>query len=138
MTLAEFQPHVENALVAIEWTIARSRWRTGLLGEREALLKALPLAGSYGVEREPLEARLAQIEVELTGDVTADQVPQLPLRSIPMDMIAAAVVRRILRLPREFPILSISKLPSREVLLDTLEAIAMRWQTTNGEIPVEV
>jgi hypothetical protein len=37
--------------------------------------KALPLAGQYGVEREPLEARLAQIETELAGDVSADRVP---------------------------------------------------------------
>jgi hypothetical protein len=62
---------------------------------------------SYGVEREPLEARLAQIDRELAGDVTADRVPQHPIRSVPMDLITAAVVRRILKLPQEFPVLSI-------------------------------
>jgi hypothetical protein len=103
MTLAEFQPYVEQAVTACEWAIARARWRQGLLDEREALGKAYLLAGQYGIEPEPIEARLQQIYTELEGDVTADCVPQHPLRSIPMDLITAAVVRRCLRLPQNFP-----------------------------------
>lgn len=137
MTLAEFQPYVEQALVSLEWAVARTRWRHGLLDERDAITRALPLAGSYGVEREPLEARWAQINTELQQDVTADRVSQSPLRSVPMDMIAAAVVRRILRVPPEFPVLSIRELPKQADIDDAVRAIAMRWQTPNGQSATE-
>lgn len=135
MTLAELQPHVEQALVAIEWETARSRWRRGLLDECLAIQQSIPLAGQFGIERAPLEARLGQIETDLAGDVTADQVPQHPLRSVPMDLIAAAVARRILKLPPEFPILSLRDRPSDAAIGEALMAIAMRWQTTAGELP---
>lgn len=133
MTIAEFQPHVERALTALEWATARARWRRGLLEQREAIAKALQLAGNYGIEREPLEARLAQIDHELTQDVTADQVPVSPLRSVPLDLITAAVVRRVLRLPPEFPILSLKTVPSDEQMIEAVSAIASRWQTPNGQ-----
>lgn len=136
MTLAEFEPYVERAVTALEWTTARARWRQGLLVEREAIDKAIPLAGSYGVEREPLEARLRQIDQDLTGDVTADQVPLLPLRSVPMDLITTAVVRRLLRLPPEFPVLSIKTLPSDDQIAEAVAAIASRWHTPNRSIAV--
>lgn len=137
MTLAEFQPHVEQALIALEWETARARWRQGLLDERAAIEKHLSLAGQYGIEAAPLEARLAQIDHELAGDVPADHVSQFPLRSVPMDLVATAVARRILRLPAEFPILSIRTLPSDDDIRHALEGIAMRWRTPNGQMPVE-
>ena len=55
MTLAELQPFVERALVAVEWDTAQSRRAHALTEEREAIARALPLAGRYGVERAPLE-----------------------------------------------------------------------------------
>src|SRR4051812_45338624 len=124
MTLAEFQTHVERAVTAHEWATARVRWRQGLLNELEALQKAVALLAErveyqdsleplpdgvqfrdqvYRSDLEPYYARLRQIAEELERDVTPDCVPLHPLRSVPMDMIAAAVVRRILRLPAEFP-----------------------------------
>ncbi len=138
MTLAEFQPYVEAALSAHEWATARARWRAGLLDERIAIETALPLAGSYGIEEEPLQARLAQIERDLAGDVTADQVPQHPLRSVPMDLIAVAVIRRILRVPSTIPVLSIKTLPTQDELRDALASIAGRWQHPNGAQPDEL
>lgn len=137
MTLAEFQPYVERAVTALEWETARARWKQGLLDEREAIEHTIPLVGLYGIEREPLEARLAQIEQELAGDVTADRVPVLPLRSVPMDLIAAAVVRRILRIPVAIPVLSIKALPSECDIDDAVRAIAQRWQHPMGEVAAE-
>lgn len=133
MTLAEFQPYVEQAIISLEWETARARWRQELLGQREALGNALLLAGQYGVERQPIEDRLQQIYQELDGDVTADMVPVHPIRSVPMDLITAAVIRRILRLPPEFPILSIKAVPSATDILEAVRAIASRWQTPNGQ-----
>ncbi len=135
MTLAEFQPHVEQAVTALEWATARARWRQALVEEREAIEKALPLAGQYGVEAEPLEARLGQIAVEFTLDVTADQVPQHPIRSVPMDLITAAVIRNLLRLPAAFPVLSLKALPNEAVLRDAVAAIAQRWYSPLGAVP---
>jgi hypothetical protein len=137
MTLAEFQPHVEQGIINIEWETARARWRAGLLVEREALGKALLLAGQYGVDRQPIEDRLQQIYVELEGDVTADRISVHPIRSVPMDLIAAAVVRRIYKIPNDFPILSVKELPSHEAIADALRAIAMRWSTPNGQAQVD-
>jgi len=134
MTLAEFQPHVEQALVALEWEIARKRWRQGLIDQQDAIMKAVPLAGTYGIELEPLKMRLMQIKLELDAcDVTADQVSRSPLRSVPMDMIAAAVIRRILHLPAEFPIISIKTLPSEADIAQALQSIAMKWSSANGQ-----
>lgn len=132
MTLADFQPHVERAVTALEWATARARWRAGLLDERVAIVQATALAGQYGVEREPLDARLAQIDQELTQDVTADRVPVHPIRSVPMDLITAEVVRRLFGLPQPFPILSIKTLPSQPQIAEAVAAIASRWQTPNG------
>lgn len=137
MTLAEFQPYVEQAIINLEWETARSRWRAGLLVEREALGKALELTALLGMDRQPIEDRLQQIYSELEGDVTADRVPVHPIRSVPMDLIAVAVIRRILLLPQEFPILSIRTLPSERDVYEAVIAIANRWQTPNGQIPVE-
>ncbi len=137
MTLAEFQPHVEQAVTALEWTTARARWRQALMAEREAIEKALPLAGQYGVEREPLESRLGLIAIELNLDVTADQVPQHPIRSVPMDLITAAVIRNLLRLPAAFPVLSIKAVPDEAVLLDAVSAIALRWYSPFGAVTEE-
>jgi hypothetical protein len=153
MTLAEFQPYVEQAVTAYEWVSARARWHQGLLNEREALEKALTTLSERAANQrlleplmegvqfsdpvdeddlEPYRARLQQIADELKGDVTPDRVPQLPLRSIPMDLITAAVIRRCLRLPAEFPVLSIKTLPTPEAIADAVAAIAMKWQTPNG------
>jgi hypothetical protein len=132
MTLADFQPYVEDALIALEWATARARWRQALHDEEEAIRKALLLAGQYGVEPEPLEDRLRLIALAQDEDVTADCVPQHPVRSIPIDMITAAVIRRILKLPPEFPVLSIKVLPAPEAIADALQAIAMRWSSPNG------
>lgn len=133
MTLAEFQPHVERAVTAIEWSIARSRRSRALSEERDAIEKALPLAAQYGIEREPLEARLDQIAQEMRMDVTADYVTVLPLRSVPMDMIAVAVARRVLKLPPEFPILSVKMLPNQEAIESAVMDLALRWQTPNAQ-----
>ncbi len=135
MTLAELQPIVDAALTSLEWETARARWRDGLRDEAEALTKALPLAGSYGVEAAPLEARLSQIALEAGGDVTADRVPLHPLRSVPMDMITSAVVRRILRVPAAFPIVSIKAEPDAAVIQQALASVARHWQTPNGSVP---
>lgn len=137
MTLAEFQPYVETALAALEWETARARWRQGLIEESEAITKALPLAGSYGVEAAPLEARLAQITQELTGDVTADRVPQHPVRSVPMDLITEAVVRRLVRVPASFPVLSIKTAPALDDVRRAIADVAQRWQHPNGAIAEE-
>lgn len=134
MTLAELQPYVEDALSAVEWNAARLRWASALDDEEAAIRKAVPLAGQYGVELEPLEARLEQIAIERQGDVTADRVPQSPLRSVPMDLVTTAVVRRLLRLPAEFPVLSIKSLPEPQDLAEAVAAIAARWQTPNGQL----
>ncbi len=134
MTLAELQPIVDAALTALEWDTARARWREGLREEAEAIAKALPLAGSYGVEAEPLEARLKQIALEAEGDVTADRVPLHPLRSVPMDMITSAVVRRILRVPSAFPIVSIKAAPDAADIQQALTGISRHWQTPNGSV----
>lgn len=153
MTLSEFQPYVEAAVTTYEWASARARWHHGLLNEREAIKKALALLSERAANQrlleplpegvqfsdvvddadlEPYHARLKQIAEELERDVTPDRVPQLPLRSIPMDLITAAVVRRCLRLPAEFPVLSIKALPTPEAIADAVAAIAMKWQTPNG------
>jgi len=137
VTLADLQPYVDRAVTALEWNLARARRRQGLTDEIAAIQKALPLAGSYGVEREPLEARLAQIAHELDADVTEDQVSPSPLRSVPMDLVTAAVVRRILRLPAAFPILSVKTLPAVTDIEDAVRTIAMRWRTPHGELTVE-
>ena len=137
MTLAEFQPFVERALTALEWSLARARWRQGLLDQREALGKALLLAGQYGVERQPIDDRLQQISHELDSDVTADCVPKHPVRSVPMDLITAAVVRRIFRIPSDFPILSLNKLPDEQDVSDAVRAIAQRWSTPTRQAPVD-
>lgn len=137
MTLAELQPYVERAVTALEWSIARARWRRGLDEQFEAITNALPLAGSYGVEREPLEARLRQIGIERTQDVTADQVSEHPVRSVPMDVITVAVVRRILRIPVEFPVLSIKALPHLNEIADAVTALAARWSSPHGARPVD-
>lgn len=134
MTIADFQPHIEAAIVALEWAQARAAWLRGLFGEQEALEKALTLAGQYGVEEAPLQARLDQIVVEFQGDVTPDRVSQHPMRSVPMDLIATAVIRRILRLPDGFPVLSIKVLPSDEQIADAVEAIAQRWSSPLGPV----
>lgn len=132
MTLSEFQPYVEAAIGAVEWNAARLRRAAALRAERAAIRNALKLAGQYGVEAEPLEARLAQIELERDQDVTADMVPQHPIRSVPMDMIAAAVVRRLLGLPAEFPVLSIKALPDQQSIAQAVTEIAQRWSSPNG------
>lgn len=98
MTLAEFQPHVEAAVSAVEWACARQRY-----GER----------------------------------VTADMVPQSPLRSVPMDLITEAVVRRALRLPQGVPILRIKAQPDQAVIFDVVMALALKWRTPNGQTTVE-
>lgn len=98
MTLAELQPHVEAAVVAVEWATARSR---------------------YG------------------DDVTADRVPQSPLRSVPMDLITEAVARRALKLPPDVPILRIKAQPDQDVIFDVVMALASRWKTANGQTAVE-
>jgi len=132
LTLAEFQPYVEQAIVALEWNLARARRVQRLTDERESIARALPLAEMVGLERAPMEARLDQIEVELTQDVTPDWVSVHPLRSVPMDMIATAVVRRLLRVPPEFPILSIKALPPQDAVDEVVMALALKWQTPNG------
>jgi hypothetical protein len=137
MTLAEFQPHVEKAVTALEWTIARARRTLALAEEAEAIMKALPLAGSYGVERAPLEGRLEQIACEIGQGVTADMVSQHPVRSIPMDVITAAVVRRTLHIPADFPVLSVKTIPSPEAIADAVMAIAARWHSPQGPIAVD-
>jgi hypothetical protein len=137
MTLAEFQPHVEKAVAAMEWNTARSRRLRSLAAEQDALWKALENAGQYGVEEAPLKARLDQIPFEMARDIDAGEVPVSPLRSVPMDMIAEAAVRRLLNLPSAFPILSIKVLPSPEMIEEAVTAIASRWKTPNGQIPVE-
>lgn len=138
MTLAELQPQVEAAIEAFEWEIASVRWRRGLIEEREAIEKAIPLAGQFGVEEAPLRARLGQIVAEMRTNVTADRVSLHPLRSVPMDLITAAVVRRILRLPADFPILSVKAPPTRKQLHDAVREIANRWQTPMGSIADEI
>jgi hypothetical protein len=124
VTIVEFQSRVDAAITVYEWEVARVRWRQGLLEERAAIEKALPLAGTFGIEAEPLEARLGQIAVELTGDVTADRVPQHPVRSVPLDMIATAVIRRILRVPADYPFLTLSGIKTVPTDTEVAEAVA--------------
>jgi hypothetical protein len=138
MTLAELEPSVEAAIVSLEWELARARWRQGLQDERDAIEKAIPLAGTYGIEEEPLRDRLEQIAAESQGDVTADRVSVIPLRSVPMDLITAAVVRRILRIPAEIPVLSIKAMPSPTQIADAVEAIAARWSMPLGPVQEQI
>jgi hypothetical protein len=84
------------------------------------------------IDRDECIARLAQLDLELKREVNAGEVPALPLRSVPMDLITTAVIRRCLRLPAEFPVLSIKTLPTPEAIADAVAAIAMKWQTPNG------
>lgn len=135
MTLLELQPHVEAALVALEWDLARARWRQGLINERSAISRALKLAGQYGIEEGPLLERLAQIDEERKGDVTADRVSVHPLRSVPMDVIAAAVVRRVIGIPPDIPVMSVKVPPSPDLIADAIAAIAQKWQHVNGPAP---
>ena len=138
VTLEELQPYVEAAITAVEWDIARARRQAGLLAEQETITQSLPLAGRYGIEEEPLRARLLQIEVERTQDITADCVPVAPVRSFPMDLITAAVVRRILRLPIGFPVISIKTMPNPDAIKTAVIAIMDRWQNANGQLPDDV
>lgn len=137
MTLDELQPAVEATLTALEWATARARWRARLTEERAAIRRALETAEDVGVDPGPLASRLVHIDVELAGDVTADQVSVSPLRSVPMDLITAAVARRILRLPPDFPILSLKLAPTADQIREALSAIYVRWQTPNGQTPAE-
>lgn len=66
-------------------------------------------------------------------DVTADMVPLSPLRSIPIDMIATAVVRRLLKVQSDFPILSIKVIPKQQDVVEAVAALASRWQTPQGQ-----
>lgn len=155
MTLADFQPYVERAVTAHEWATARVRWRQGLLNECEALHKAVAVLAErvayqdsldplpdgvrfsdpvYKDDLEPYRERLRQIGEELERDVTPDCVPLHPIRSIPMDLITAAVVRRLLRLPAEFPVLSIKALPAEQDIADAVQAIASKWQHPNSAV----
>jgi hypothetical protein len=133
MTLAEFQPHVERAVAAVERSHACSRRLRALQEERAAIEKSLRLAGLYGIEAAPLERRLAAIRQEMTQDITDDQVSVLPLRSVPMDMIAEAVVRRILKVPLDITILGLNVMPSPAAIEEAVQAIASRWKTPNGQ-----
>jgi hypothetical protein len=135
--LAVFQSQVDAALTAYEWATARARWRAELESQQQSLQAALLMAGMYGIEREPLEARLLQIADELQGDVTADQVSVHPLRSVPMDLITDAVVRRLLRIPAGIPVLSVKVAPNPQDVLDAIAVIAQRWSTPNGAQPEE-
>lgn len=136
MTLAEFQPQVEAAIVAHEWATARARWRAGLEVEAIAINRALKMVGA-DLDPEPLRARLVAIERELTQDVTADCVPVHPVRSVPIDIIATAVIRRILRIPASIPVLGIKTIPPDEDVRQAVADIAARWQTPNGSQPDE-
>ena len=136
MTLAEFQPHVEAAVTEYEWERARIRWKIALMEEAAALYEAIASQTqrtaedtSFSFDREPYDARLEQILVELRGDVTPDRVSPLTLREVPMDMITAAVIRIILRLPPEFPVLSIKVVPPESVILETVADIAQKWSS---------
>ena len=136
MTLAEFQPHVEAAVTAYEWATARERWRAGLKDEAMAIQQAIASQleraledDDFEFDREPYDARLNQILTELQSDVTPDRVVTLPLREVPMDMITAAVIRRILRLPPEFPVLSIKTVPNELLIYETIADIAQKWSS---------
>jgi hypothetical protein len=133
MTLAEFQPHVERAVTAVEWALGRAHWRVALEEEYRAVVHAYAHADEWGLDPVPLHARIDQISIELGGDVTADRVPQLPLRSVPMDLIAEAVARRILKVPAEFPILGIKALPTDADIEAAVMSIAQRWQSPNSQ-----
>jgi hypothetical protein len=58
-------------------------------------------------------------------------VPQHPVRSVPIDMITEAVVRRLLHIPAAFPVLSIRAVPSPDDIREAVAAIAARWSTPN-------
>ena len=132
MTIPECQVVVEAALVALEHECAAAARLRRLTDERKAIARALPLAGLYGIERAPLVARLDQLAVELTEDVSPGEIPQHPIRSVPMDLITLAVIRRVLQIPHDFPILGIKAEPSQAHVADALAHIAARWQTTAG------
>jgi hypothetical protein len=60
-----------------------------------------------------------------------------PIRSVPIDLITAAVVRALLRLPAEFPVLSLKTAPTDDELQDALIGIAARWQHPMGSLPAD-
>jgi len=151
MTLAEFQQYVETAVAMVERSTAGARHRASVLDARATILRAIEWidaqqsephrregdldeddVADLAVERGEYELRLAQLDAELHRELNAGEVPELPLRSIPMDMIAESVARRLLKVPAEFPILSIKALPKSEDIDEAVLALAQKWRTANG------
>lgn len=64
--------------------------------------------------------------------VTADMVPVLPIRSIPLDLITEAVARRLYRIPAGFSIIQIHGEPDPQVVAQVVAELAARWTSPNG------
>lgn len=155
MTLAEFQPYVEKAIAVVAKSTAKARILAGLEDERESIQDSIRWLEEHQVcshcgerdcvhienlvfQREPMEERLKQLAIDIENvrhleDVPDDLVPELPLLSVPMDLITAAVARRVLRLPSEFPILRLKALPPAHEIEHAVGALAQRWRTANGQ-----
>lgn len=150
MTLAEFQPHVERALLVVERSTAAARRLMALEDERDSILAAIQWVKETEIcthcgeqhcthienireQLEPMRERLTQIAHEITLDVTEDMVSELPLRSVPIDLITAEVARRLVRMPPEFPVLRLKSLPDDETIEAEVLRLSRRWRTSKGQ-----
>ena len=139
MTLADFQPHVEAALAAIERETSDARRKQRIADGIESIKKTIAWDLEHGVlDQADLQKRLAQEMAEWAREIGDDEINPHPVRSVPMDLIAAAVIRRIYRVPDAFPIIGVKVLPPADEIKRAVAAIAARWVTPNGAMSAHV
>jgi hypothetical protein len=99
-----FQTRVDEAVVQLEWTIARQRRVRIKTSEIDSLKELKAKWGDHATlqdilasdDVEPLAAKVLRLQHELhTEDVTADEVSPSLIRQVPLDLLAWAIAKEI-------------------------------------------